>query len=133
MINGVEIRMPFLDHRIVSFAFSIPSSSKVKNGYTKAIVRDAMKGFFPDSIRLQKRKIGFNSPFTEWLKGPLNEWVMDQMNSADFKNASFINPARVQHKIESLINDPAATFLDGEEAWKSLMPFVWEKSLQYAR
>jgi asparagine synthase (glutamine-hydrolysing) len=133
MINGVEIRMPFLDHRIVSFAFSIPSSSKVRNGYTKAIVRDAMKEFFPDSIRLLKRKIGFNTPFTEWLKGPLNEWVMDQMNSADFKNASFINPARVQHKIESLINDPAASFLDGEEAWKSLMPFVWEKSLQYAK
>jgi asparagine synthase (glutamine-hydrolysing) len=133
MINGVEIRMPFLDHRIVSFAFSIPGSSKVRNGFTKAIVRDAMKGFFPDEIRLLKRKIGFNSPFTEWMKGPLKEWVYDQMNSLDFKTASFIDPLIVSQKIERMIDDPAATFLDGVEAWKSMMPFVWEKSLQYAK
>lgn len=133
MINGVEIRMPFLDHRIVSFAFSIPGSSKVRKGYTKAIVRDAMKGFFPDDIRLLKRKTGFHSPITEWIKGPLKEWLADQMESADFKNAHFINAKAVKEKVETVMKNPDATFLDGEEAWKSLMPFVWEKSLQYAK
>lgn len=133
MINGVEIRMPFLDHRIVSFAFSIPASSKVRNGYTKAIVRDAMKGFFPDDIRLLKKKTGFNSPFTEWLKGPLKDWVFDQMGSQDFKTASFINSKQVAEKIEKLIGNSDASFQDGEEAWTSLMPYVWEKSLQYSK
>jgi len=125
--------MPFLDHRIVSFAFSIPSSSKVRNGFTKAIVRDAMKGFFPDQIRLLKKKTGFNSPFTEWLKGPMQPWVMDQINSSEFKTASFIEPAAVSRRIEKLIEDPKATFLDGEDAWKSLMPYIWEQSLKYAK
>ena len=92
MINGVEIRMPFLDHRIVSFAFSIPGSSKVRNGFSKAIVRDAMKGLISDDIRLLKRKIGFNSPFTEWIKGPLKEWLLDQMESQSFKSAAYIEP-----------------------------------------
>jgi asparagine synthase (glutamine-hydrolysing) len=133
MINGVEIRMPFLDHRIVSFAFSIPGSSKVRKGYTKAIVRDAMKGFFPDDIRLLKRKIGFHSPITEWMKGPLKEWLSDQMECADFKNAALIDAKAVKTKVQSVMESPNATFLDGEEAWKSLMPFIWEKSLQYAR
>jgi asparagine synthase (glutamine-hydrolysing) len=133
MINGVEIRMPFLDHRIVSFAFSIPASSKVRNGYTKAIVRDAMKGFFPDDIRLLKKKTGFNSPFTEWLKGPLKEWVFDQMGSQDFKKATFIDSKQVAQKIRKLIENSEASFQDGEEAWTSLMPYVWEKSLQYTK
>jgi asparagine synthase (glutamine-hydrolysing) len=133
MINGIEIRMPFLDHQIVSFAFSIPGSSKVKNGYSKAIVRDAMKGFFPDDIRLLKRKIGFNSPFTEWMKGPLKEWLIDQMESESFRSASFINPEKIKESVISVIKNPAATATDGAEAWMSLMPFVWEKSLEYAK
>lgn len=132
MINGVEIRMPFLDYRLVSFAFSIPASSKVRNGYTKAIVRDAMKGFFPDDIRLLKRKIGFNSPFTEWLKGPLKEWAMDQLHSQDFISASFINSAEVKQQVIDVINNEQANFRDGELAWTALMPFIWEKSLSYA-
>ena len=133
MINGVEIRMPFLDHRIVSFAFSIPGTSKVRNGYSKAIVRDAMKGFFPDDIRLLKRKIGFNSPFTEWMKGPLKEWLLDQMESKAFKEAAFIQPELVKKNILAVISNPDASFSDGEAAWESLMPFVWEKSLQYIK
>ena len=133
MINGVEIRMPFLDHRIVSFAFSIPGSSKARKGYSKAIVRDAMKDFFPDDIRLLKRKIGFNSPFTEWMKGPLKEWLLDQMESESFQSASFIQSQTVKNNILKVMKDPAATFRDGEAAWESLMPFIWERSLQYAK
>lgn len=133
MINGVEIRMPFLDHRIVSFAFSLPGSSKVRNGFSKAIVRDAMKGLIPDDIRLLKRKIGFNSPFTEWMKGPLKEWLLDQLESRSFKEAVFIEPDLVKKNILAVIANPDAGFSDGEAAWESLMPFVWEQSLQYIK
>ena len=133
MINGVEIRMPFLDHRIVSFAFSIPASSKVRKGFTKSIVRDAMKGFFPDEIRLLKRKIGFNSPFTEWIKGPLKTWISDEINSQDFRTACFIDVENVKKQVLHVIEDKNATFHDGETAWMALMPYIWEKSLQYAR
>ena len=133
MINGVEIRMPFLDPRIISFAFSIPGTSKVRKGFTKSIVRDAMKGFFPDSIRLTKRKIGFNSPSTEWMKGPLKAWLMDEMESQSFKTATLIDPLAVKSDVVKLINDPAASFRDGEAAWEVLMPYVWEKSLQYIK
>jgi len=133
MINGVEIRMPFLDHRIVSLAFSIPGSSKVRNGFSKSIVREAMKGFFPDDIRLLKRKIGFHNPFTEWMKGPLREWLLDQMESQSFRSATFIEPQAVKKNILKVMNDSASSFSDGEAAWESLMPYVWEKSLQYAK
>ncbi len=133
MINGVEIRMPFLDHRIVSFAFSIPSTSKIRNGYTKAIVRDALKGFFPDEIRLLKRKIGFNSPFKEWLQGPLKPWALDMISSGSFKSARFIDADAVQKKIIAVIESPSASYIDGEEAWTALMPYIWEQSFRYVK
>jgi asparagine synthase (glutamine-hydrolysing) len=75
MAHGVEIRMPFLDYRLVDFCFSLPVQSKIKDGYTKVILREAMKGLLPDRVRLRRQKIGFNSPLLNWLPGLLRPWV----------------------------------------------------------
>ncbi len=132
MINGVEIRMPFLDYRIVNFAFSIPWSSKIRNGYSKAIVRDAIKPFAPDDITYRKSKIGFNSPFSEWIKGPLKSWINDEINSQQFNHSEIINSELVRSKITAVQKNESATYLDGENAWKAIMPYIWEKSLTLA-
>lgn len=132
MINGVEIRMPFLDYRIVNFAFSIPWSSKLRNGFSKAIVRDAIMPFAPKDIVERKSKIGFNSPFSEWIKGPLKNWINDEINSIDFNNSDLIQKEKVKQQILSVQNNPNANFKEGEEAWKSIMPYIWEKSLKHA-
>lgn len=131
MINGVEIRMPFLDYRIVNFAFSIPWSSKIRNGYSKAIVRDAISPFSPKDITYRKSKVGFNSPFSEWIKGPLKQWINDEMNSQSFNQAELINSNEVRKKIEAVQQNPNASFIDGENAWKAIMPYIWEKSLTF--
>lgn len=132
MINGVEIRMPFLDYRIVNFAFSIPWSSKLRNGFSKAIVRDAIMPFAPKDIVERKSKIGFNSPFSEWIKGPLKNWINDETNSIDFNNSDLIQKEKVKQQILAVQNNPNASFKEGEEAWKSIMPYIWEKSLKHA-
>ncbi len=132
MINGVEIRMPFLDYRIVNFAFSIPWSSKIRNGYSKAIVRDAINPFSPKEITYRKSKIGFNSPFTEWIKGPLKQWINDEINSIDFNQSEIINSSDVRNKVKNVQQKPNASFMDGENAWKAIMPYVWEKSLKFS-
>ena len=62
MASGVEVRMPFMDFRLVSFAFSCPDSDKIGNGYTKSILRASMAGIMPEAIRTRRNKIGFNSP-----------------------------------------------------------------------
>ena len=54
MINSVEIRMPFMDHRIVSFVNSLPYSSKLGNGYTKKLIRDALDPYMPKEITWRK-------------------------------------------------------------------------------
>jgi asparagine synthase (glutamine-hydrolysing) len=132
MINGVEIRMPFLDHRIVSFAFAISWDSKIRKGFSKAIVRDAIRSFAPTDIVDRKSKIGFNSPFSEWIKGPLKTWLKDEMHSIDFSKAELVHPKEVELLITSVMQNPNATYMDGERAWKAIMPYIWEKSLKYA-
>lgn len=132
MINGVEIRMPFLDHRIVEFAFSIPYSSKVRNGFSKAIVRDAVKDLVPQDIVYRKNKIGFNSPMNLWMNGVMKEWIIDIINSQDFNNASLIDTITVKKEITKVINKQELSYREGEKAFAKLIPFIWEKSLIYA-
>lgn len=85
MASGVEIRAPFLDWRLTTFAFSLSSSVKLGQGYTKKILRDSMNGIIPDSIRLRKGKIGFSSPMGNWLKGEvMKTFISDTVNSQNF-------------------------------------------------
>jgi asparagine synthase (glutamine-hydrolysing) len=75
MAHGVEVRMPFMDWRLVSYTMALPDASKSSDGYTKMVARRAMEGRMPESIRMGRRKVGFNSPMPEWLNGPLSGWT----------------------------------------------------------
>ena len=75
MAHGIEVRMPFLDWRLVTYTMALPDESKNRDGLTKVIARDAMQGRMPEAIRTQRRKVGFNSPMPTWLNGPLRPWV----------------------------------------------------------
>lgn len=77
MAHGVEVRMPFLDWRLVTYVMALPDSSKSGHGLTKVIARSSMKGKMPEEIRVQRRKVGFNSPMPSWLNGPLRPWVAE--------------------------------------------------------
>ncbi len=77
--HGIEVRSPFLDYRLVTYSFSLPPESKVGSGFTKQVLRDALKSVMPESIRTRRQKIGFNAPMIEWYNGallPLMERVM---------------------------------------------------------
>jgi asparagine synthase (glutamine-hydrolysing) len=90
MQHGIEIRMPFMDYRLVSFVFSLPLSSKIGAGYTKKILRDAMKGILHEEIRLRKNKMGLNAPMQTWFSGPLKDYINDEVQSLSFQsNALF--------------------------------------------
>ncbi len=129
MANGVEIRMPFMDHRIVSFAFSIPWHSKVRGGFGKMVVRDAMAPYLPHDIAYRKDKIGFNSPTVDWIKGPLRHFVTDTLADQRFKDSEVIQPEVVTRMVRKVLDDPAASFADGERAWTHLAPFFWERAM----
>jgi asparagine synthase (glutamine-hydrolysing) len=75
MAHGIEVRMPFMDWRLVTYTMALPEASKSSNGYTKWVARKAMADLMPESIRMARRKVGFNSPMPEWLNGPLANWT----------------------------------------------------------
>ncbi|MET4203031.1 asparagine synthase (glutamine-hydrolyzing) [Bradyrhizobium sp. LA6.12] len=80
MAHGIEVRMPFMDWRLVTYTMALPESSKSADGYTKAVARRAMANLMPESIRTARRKVGFNSPMPEWLNGPLAGWIADLLD-----------------------------------------------------
>ena len=129
MANGIEVRMPFMDYRLVNFAFSLPWESKVNGGRTKSILRDAMKGILTDEVRLRKTKIGFNTPIVDWMKGAWKPFLMDTISSKSFEQSSVINPEKVRQKVLNVMNNPKVLYLEGEQTWAELVPYLWEKNV----
>jgi len=71
MAHGVEVRMPLLDWRLVTYAFSLPAEAKIGGGVTKRVFRDAVRGILAEPVRTRRSKIGFNAPLVEWFNGPM--------------------------------------------------------------
>lgn len=129
MINGVEIRMPFMDHRLVTYSMSLPMRSKIRDGFTKKIVRDALGRFMPDDIAYRKTKVGFSSPIVDWMQNQLRDYFLEHINSNRFRNCRLINPVKVKKQIERVINNKNISFNYAQRAWENFMPFIWEKAI----
>ena len=125
MAHGVEIRMPFMDHRLVSLAMALPWTSKIRGGYSKAVLRDAVAPFLPASIAFRKSKIGFNPPINQWMRGPWREFLQDTISSRDFQDCDLIDPLRSSRAVRRALESP--DFHQAEEAWCKLVPYFWEK------
>jgi asparagine synthase (glutamine-hydrolysing) len=67
MAHGIEVRLPFLQADLAGWLLNIPSTLKIKNGYTKWILRRAMKDILPASVTNEKAKTGFEPPQAEWM------------------------------------------------------------------
>ena len=124
MAESVEVRMPFMDHRLVSFVFSLPLSSKLGGGYTKRIVRDAMKDIVPDAILTRRDKIGWNAPLHNWLSGELGCEIdlklKEDRNLYDLVGKDWTNFRR----------KPSPNFLDGQLVWQKLLPYLWSSMIE---
>jgi asparagine synthase (glutamine-hydrolysing) len=87
-----EARLPFLDHRLVEFVFSLPSDRFVSGPLTKTIQREAMHGLVPDRVLRRTDKIGFATPQREWLTGRNMTWVEDLLQAS--ARRGLVNPRR---------------------------------------
>lgn len=100
MQHGIEIRMPFMDYRLVSYVFSLPKESKLGGGFTKRILRDAMKNTLPEDIRTRTLKIGIGAPIEEWFSNELKQLVNDTIHSSSFINSSYWNGKAVKESLD---------------------------------
>ena len=82
MAHGLEVRVPFLDHRIIEFAFKLPQEMKINNNKTKVILRNILSDKIPQKL-LDRPKMGFAVPLVDWLRGSLKNWAYDLIYSSD--------------------------------------------------
>lgn len=81
MAHGREVRLPFLSHELVEFIFSLPANFKIRNGWTKWLLRTSMNQKLPDEIVWRKNKVGFEPPQKQWMQhNKVQEMIMDAKN-----------------------------------------------------
>ncbi|MGI8894009.1 MAG: asparagine synthase (glutamine-hydrolyzing), partial [Bacteroidia bacterium] len=91
MAFSIESRVPFLDHRLVEFTFSLPDENKIEGATTKSILRKSLADILPDKIRNRRDKKGFVTPGeVKWLRGPL-KFLIDQNKFPDFIDSGKAN------------------------------------------
>ena len=119
MACSLESRVPILDRRIVDFAFSLPTAIKMRQGRTKAIMRQAFGDLLAPAIRDRRDKIGFPVPVNRWFSGPLREFVGDILGAEQARTRGIFSP----EVFDAMIDTPGA---DGSRAlWGMLNIELW--------
>jgi asparagine synthase (glutamine-hydrolysing) len=130
MAHGVESRMPFMDHRLVTYTMNLPSRFKLGDGYTKRVARVGLEGLMPDGIRLSRRKVGFGAPMPEWLNGPLREWALDLAASAHARNHPVINGRALLRFVSDRASKRDWQWANTAAGWACLHLLVFERMLR---
>ncbi len=123
MAHALEVRPPFLDHRIVEFAASLPESLKIQGLRQKVLLKALMHGKLPDRIT-QRRKTGFDIPAHDWFRGVLRGFLMDTVNEEAVEASGIFDSDAVR----SLIRDHMERRINaGYHLWGLLTLFLWIK------
>ena len=100
MAHGIETRFPFLDYRLASFCFALPNKYKIKNGFTKKILRDVMRNKLPESVLNRVKKKGF-SPENSYFNEEYQSFIKDTVSNSDFQNEPIWNGHKIKDYVHS--------------------------------
>lgn len=104
MNKSIEIRSPFMDYRLMEFAFSIPSAYKFSEGVTKVIQRNTIGKDLPKSITESRKKIGFKTPFLDYLKSDegFRKMIFEILDRESFKTRKIWKAAEIRQRFEDV-------------------------------
>ena len=99
MANSLELRVPFLDHKLVELSARLPDRAKIQNGCGKWILRRSMRGRLPDAI-IDRPKKGFPVPLGSWLRGPLRSFTRDCLLGSNSGCCTYLDRAAVTRIVD---------------------------------
>ena len=99
MAFSIEARTPFLDYRIVELAFAMPMAHKIRDGWTKRVLRDATEGVLPREIQWRKDKKGFVTPETIWLRQGRDR-LRDTLGTGTLASAEFLDGKALARELD---------------------------------
>jgi asparagine synthase (glutamine-hydrolysing) len=94
MAVSLEGRIPFLDHRVVEFAWNLPMDAKIAGSTGKHILREVLYRHVPRSL-IERPKMGFGVPIAEWLRGPLRQWADHLLDEERLRSQGYLHPEPV--------------------------------------
>jgi len=123
MANGLELRVPFLDHKLVEFAAALPVDLKLRGSTGKYLLREAMKGVLPKQI-LNRPKKGFPVPTETWLRGELKDFVHDTLLAKDAACCRYMNSEVIEKTVSE---HELGTENRRQEIWTLLIFEIWHR------
>jgi len=118
---GLDNVLPFFDHRLVEFMFRIKGTLKIRDGITKYLLREAMRGVLPEETRTRIKKTGWNAPAHVWFSGPGREPLLDLVNSQAFRERGIYNVPQVC----AIIDEHEQIVSSGRNVDNHMM-FLWQ-------
>lgn len=97
MAVSLEARVPLLDHRVASFAWTLPQEFKLRDGQGKWLLRQVLHKYVPKQL-VERPKMGFSVPIDAWLRGPLKDWAADLLDTATGSRTGLLDPAPIREK-----------------------------------
>lgn len=123
MAHSLEVRPPFLDHRIVEFAATLPENMKIRGMKQKFLLKELMRGKLPERV-LNRKKTGFDIPTHDWFRGPLRKILLDTLTTDAIEETGIFDSAA----IHGLIQDHLERRINaGYHLWGLLTLFLWMK------
>jgi asparagine synthase (glutamine-hydrolysing) len=125
MAASLELRPPFLDHRLVELAFALPSSVKVRGRTTKWVVKEVARRYLPDDV-VDRPKIGFKVPLDTWFRGGLRDMAFDLLTGP----SSFVGTKFDRAAVCKLLEDHSSGDRNEQSRiWTLLSLEVWQREL----
>ena len=123
MAHSLEVRPPYLDHRIIEFASTLPNQFKVNGRTLKVILKQLMKSKLPASV-IRRPKTGLDIPTHDWLRGPLRPFLEDTLSLDAVKQTGLFRPEAIE-KVKRDHMERRANL--GYHLWGLMILFLWMK------